>query len=58
MRDDYIYEDAIKKLEKLTENSDYEVAHIEADDVLCTVLRTMGYNTLVDTYDRVGKWYA
>ena len=49
---------AKKILKELAESGDYEVAHAHADDLLCDVLRTMGHHSLVDAYEKVGKWYA
>jgi hypothetical protein len=38
--------------------SNEEEAHIAADDLLCELLRHLGYERLIDAYDKVGKWYA
>lgn len=51
--------DAMRALE--AENRlarDHERDHVAADDVLCALLRSLGFNALVDSYDKVGKWYA
>ena len=50
--------EALGQMKELVKNDDYEIAHSRADDVLCDLLRTMGFNELVDVYDQVGKWYA
>ena len=51
-------DEALGRMRGLQKNTDYEVAHAEADDVLCDLLREMGFNELVDSYEQVGKWYA
>jgi len=39
-------------------NSDTEEAHEIADDVLTTLLQQLGFNDVVELYERVEKWYA
>jgi hypothetical protein len=53
-----IIKEAIEEMKTLVNNDDYEIAHIEADDILCNVLKKLGYEELVDVYEQVGKWYA
>ena len=40
------------------ENWDNEIAHAEADDLLCKLLQELGYSEVVDEFKKVGKWYA
>ena len=47
-----------KKMKECVNNGDTEVAHINADAVLCDVLTQLGYKELVDLYEKVKKWYA
>ncbi len=49
---------ATARMRKLVGHPDWEVTHGEADDILCEVLRALGYTDLVDAFDEVGKWYA
>ena len=35
-----------------------ERRHIEADEILCAILRTHGYHELVAAYDEFYKWHA
>ena len=35
-----------------------EVAHHQADDLLCLLLRYLGHDAVVDEFDKVKKWYA
>ena len=37
---------------------DRESAHIYADDILCKLLKELGYKELVEEYDKIHKWYA
>ena len=38
---------------------DTEEAHIHADDLLCTFLKSLGYDDVVDAYQGVQpKWFA
>lgn len=51
-------EDALAVLRTLEGNDDYEEAHLEADRILCEVLKGLQLIDLVDAWKRVGKWYA
>lgn len=48
----------IKQLQDWQGEGDYETAHSEADDILCDVLKLLGYEDIVEAWDKVGKWYA
>ena len=37
---------------------DEEQAHSNADNLLCDLLRELGYGDVVAKYDEVEKWYA
>ena len=45
-------------MKKCVNNGDTEVAHLDADNILCDVLTQLGYKELVDLYEKVKKWYA
>ena len=45
-------------MSSLAQPGDPESTHGEADKLLCKTLRILGYNELVDWYDKVDKWYA
>jgi len=32
--------------------------HARADELLCEILRLLGFDRTVDAWERVGKWYA
>jgi hypothetical protein len=51
-------EEAIAELAVLKYHDDTEVAHFDADDVLCQLLTTLGYADVVTAYREIGKWYA
>ncbi|TPN03850.1 hypothetical protein FJ973_29860 [Mesorhizobium sp. B2-1-3] len=51
-------DEALETLKPLASVTDLEVAHSQADDVLCALLRGLGYGAVVNAWDKVGKWYA
>lgn len=48
----------IKRLEQAQECADIESAHEDADNVLCDLLKDLGYDKVVEEYNKVEKWYA
>ena len=51
-------DEALKKLKGLEGAWDLEMAHGEADDVLCALLKELGYGDVVSAYHKIDKWYA
>lgn len=51
-------EEAIKKINEAKECGDTELAHVDADSVLCELLESLGYSEVVSAYRKVDKWYA
>lgn len=51
-------EEAIAQLKSCAANDDVEMAHSDADGVLCKLLGSLGYKDVVDTWEEVPKWYA
>ncbi|WP_152692691.1 hypothetical protein [Citrobacter braakii] len=51
-------EEAINKLKILQGIGDKEIAHCNADDVICDLLKALGYEDVVKEYDEIDKWYA
>lgn len=49
---------AVARLSRLAQLSDAEVAHHEADKVLCYVLDQLGYRDVVEAWKKVPRWYA
>ena len=39
-------------------DGDTEVDHLRADNILCSLLYELGYDKVVEEYDKVSKWYA
>ena len=52
------FAEELEALRKLANDTDIEVAHIKADDILCRILLDLGYDEIVEAYDAVDKWYA
>lgn len=48
------------EMKKVAEDNsgDYEGTHIHADNLLKEALEILGFQDLVEDYDKVGKWYA
>ena len=48
------------QMEEITKRGNYdkEVNHSDADDLLCKALKELGQNKLVDTWNKISKWYA
>ena len=51
-------EKIIKELKNEQNNDDIEMAHSNADDLLCEFLISLGYQDVVYEYNKVSKWYA
>ncbi len=56
-------QEAVAKLEAVDENHpDEEMAHVEADRILCEFIRAIGHADVADAFEaarrRVGFWYA
>lgn len=39
-------------------SGDLEIAHMDADEILCSLLRGLGYTETVDAFERLTKWYT
>ena len=50
--------EAVKRLLELQDSDDKECAHIYADEVLCDLLNTLGYQDVTREYEKIDKWYA
>ncbi len=42
----------------ISEDSSPEDDHIEADHLLCDLLRELGYDEVVDKFIEIKKWYS
>ena len=50
-------EEAIAKL-KEANKLDTECAHYKADEIICKLLNSLGYQEVVEVYNDIDKWYA
>ena len=48
----------MERLKVAQQDGDTESAHAEADDVLCDLLKELGYTKVIEEYKKVPKWYA
>jgi hypothetical protein len=39
-------------------NYESEQGHIEADSILCELLIELGYKDIVETFEKLDKWYS
>jgi len=51
-------EEALKELAICIDSTDIEVAHATADRVLAELLIDLGYQDVVEAWEKVDKWYA
>jgi hypothetical protein len=51
-------EQAIEKLRDIQKGGDQEAAHMDADEVLCDLLKALGHADVIEEYEKVAKWYA
>ena len=50
--------DYIKVLREEQRNEDIEVAHANADTILCNLLIELNYKDVVSEYRKIDKWFA
>lgn len=51
-------EEMQKIVDKEDADGDREKCHVEADALLCKVLKQLGYGDGVKVFNDLGKWYA
>lgn len=53
-------EEFAKRMQEIHDRylDDEEVVHSEMDDLMCDLLRELGYGEGVDIFDKTHKWYA
>ncbi len=51
-------QEAIDNLKREQESDDIEIAHANADGVLCQLLTSLGFKKVVEEYNKIHKWYA
>jgi hypothetical protein len=45
-------------MQEIAKNGDEEGRHLEADALICKMLRQLGYGMGVDVFNGMQKWYA
>lgn len=55
-----LHQKSLARLEELVNKKypDEEEDHINADFILCEMLDALGYKDLINTWDKVKKWYS
>lgn len=53
-----LVQNTITELETEQYNNDLEIAHGNADSILCVFLNKLGFGNIVKEYDKIKKWYA
>jgi len=51
-------EEAAQRMREINKNGDTEGAHCEADDLLCEILKELGFGEAVEIFENMDKWYA
>lgn len=46
------------EMRRIDRNNFPEVAHILADELMCKLLRELGYGEGVDIFEKMDKWYS
>ena len=46
------------EMKRLAKDNDTETWHREADDLMCSLLRTFGYEDGVEVFESEKKWYS
>lgn len=54
------YDDLLDEMREYVKLSreDEETAHERGDEILCQLLREVGYDEIVDEWELIRKWYA
>ena len=51
----YTYTNKIKELDKYNDTEEF---HINADGLMCEILKKLGFEEFVEIFDNRDKWYA
>lgn len=46
------------EMEQIERSGDTEGGHVDADELMCRVLRELGYGDGVEVFERMDRWYA
>ncbi len=41
-----------------SDRTDTERGHVEADNILCELLKELGYSDVVEEFEKIDKWYS
>ena len=52
------FAEEMRELSEECSHGDPELAHVRMDELMCKVLKTLGYGEGVDIFDNAHKWYA
>ena len=52
------FKKAMTEIKKGIHQKDLEMSHVESDELLCKILREVGYGDGIDIYEKLEKWYA
>lgn len=52
------YNHYLEELVALQQVLDLEAAHSRADDILVEILIDLGFENIVNEYEKINKWYA
>ena len=58
IKEEHLEVGAIDQLKKIQKLPDHEEAHMQADVVLCVVLRKLGYDELVNEWLKTNRYYS
>ena len=47
-----------EKMREIFERRDCEMAHHAADELMCDLLRSLGYGAGVEVFENADRWYA
>lgn len=48
----------LSQLNDLITENDVEKKHIDADNILCELLKELGFNEIVESFNKLKKWYG
>jgi hypothetical protein len=51
-------EQAAEEMRRIADTYDEEGGHIEADALMCQILRDLGYGEAMDIFRDMDKWYS
>ena len=51
-------QEIIEEFESDPDNYTEESAHIDADNIICDLLKDLGYEDIVKIYNKIPKWYS